>query len=425
MRKVLVISEAYKKGGAGNATEEIFQFFKKENINFKLLIPFTKKKEDNIVSYYNNFTNIFYLIFKFLLRGVTLLVSKNKNYFFNNILNISFYRSSKIKKLLKEFKPDYVLILWYEYILNYETILDIKNKFNVNIIIYPFDMYSFTGGCRYTQACNNYNQNCQSCPAVHFKNMPNVTFLKNKKILKKINPIFLFPSQFSLDFAIKTKIINDKIKKLIFYYPISKKKIEVASSNDKIVDKIKKKISNNKYKNIIFFGSQNATEWRKGIYNLQYMIEIYKINYPYNFKNTLFICMGKHLDKIFFKEKAEDNFLIFNFLNFECYNYILNLSQIIIIPSLQEWSSLMLSEAFYKKKIIISFKTGSSYDYVNEYSNGFILNSNNASEFSHVLNNIFHGYKKIDNKKFEKKFQEKKEKIQLNNIKILNKLLIK
>ena len=42
MKNILIISEVYKKGGAGNATNNIFEFFNKNFNNVNLLIPLKK-----------------------------------------------------------------------------------------------------------------------------------------------------------------------------------------------------------------------------------------------------------------------------------------------------------------------------------------------------------------------------------------------
>ena len=389
MKKILLISEVYKRGGAGNATSEIFKFFQEKKIEFKLLVPFTEIKDENIISYYNFITIIFYKFFKLLNRFLTLIFSKNKNYFFNNIFNFSFFSIKKIKKKIKSFKPDYVMVLWYEYIINHELILKIKNELNVKIIMYPFDMFSFTGGCRYTQSCENYLRSCVNCPATYLTAQSKKNYYQKKSFFEKIDPIMFFPSRFSLEFALKTKTIKDNDKNFIFYYPVSKKNKSTSLLENKKINSLKKKIIKNRYKNIIFFGSQNPLEWRKGMYNLNKLIQTYKATFKKNYDQSLFIGLGKNIDKIFSEQKNDDNFITFDFLNHEDYYNILDLSNIVIIPSLQEWSSLMLSEAFFANKILIGFQTGSSKDYIIENLNGFILDAYNASSFCHTMNKLF------------------------------------
>ena len=73
MKNILIISEVYKKGGAGNATNNIFEFFNKNFNNVNLLIPLKKNSKQNIYSYYNNFSIISYLLFKLINRVLSFL----------------------------------------------------------------------------------------------------------------------------------------------------------------------------------------------------------------------------------------------------------------------------------------------------------------------------------------------------------------
>ena len=152
MKNILIISESYKFGGSGKATQDIFIFFKKK-FSTKILLPYTHEKDSSILNYYNFFNLCIYFFFKVCFRIISYIFSRNKFYFFTNVFQHSLFSAKKIKKILKGFKPDYVIILWHEYILNYKEILKIKDILKVNIIIYPFDMYPFTGGCRYVQSC--------------------------------------------------------------------------------------------------------------------------------------------------------------------------------------------------------------------------------------------------------------------------------
>ena len=374
MKNILIISEAYQFGGSGNATQDIFSFFKKK-FSTKILIPYSQEKDTGIVSYYNFFSYYIYFFYKVYFRTISYIFSRNKFYFFTNVFQHSLFSAKKIKKKLKGFKPDYVLILWYEYILNYTEILKIKDTLKANIIIYPFDMYPFTGGCRYAQSCNNYKNNCNNCPAIKLNGVASKNFLSNKKTIREINPLFFFPSSFSLDFVIKNKILSNKIKKFKFYYPASKKNSMAKNKeflNYNLLSKIKKK-----YKNVVFFGAQDGMEWRKGIFFFKYTLNILKYTYPETYENTMFIYCGNNTDNLFMK--PDSNIFIFDFLSYYEIVKIYELSDVIAIPSLQEWSSYIMSEAFLLKKYIICFDTGSSKDFIKEGFNGNICDPYNFS----------------------------------------------
>jgi glycosyltransferase involved in cell wall biosynthesis len=384
MKNILIISESYEFGGSGNASKSIFKFFKKK-FSTKILIPYSQEKDSSVVNYYNFFTLYIYFFIKAYLRSISYILTNNKFYFFTNVFQRCLFSAKKIKKKLKGFKPDYVLVLWYEYILNYREILKIKDILKANIIIYPFDMHAFTGGCRYVQSCNNYKNSCNNCPAIKLNGVASKNFLSNKKIIREINPLFLFPSSFSLDFANQTKILSNKIKKFKFYYPVIKrsdsgtKKKEFLNYN--LISKIKKN-----YNNIIFFGAQDGEEWRKGIFFFKNTLDIFKNIYPDTYENTMFIYSGNNTDQLF--KNPDPNIFIFDFLIYDELVKIYELTDVIAIPSLQEWSSFIMAEAFLLNKYMICFDTGSSKDYIKEGINGNICDPYNFRVTAEKLYNF-------------------------------------
>jgi glycosyltransferase involved in cell wall biosynthesis len=394
MKKILLISEVYKRGGAGNASFHLLEFLRENTFDARLLSPYQKEKKNYIYSYYNSLTIFSYYFFKFLLRILSFFISNNKFYSFNNIFQISFFSSKKIKKLINNFKPDYVIILWYEYILNYREILKIKNTLNVKIIIYSFDMFAFTGGCRYVQSCENFKKSCRNCPAVKLTHRPGINYSINKYYINKIRPIFFFPSTFSLNFANDTKIIDKQVKK-IFYYPFndySYFKYNKSHKNSPLIKNIMYYKKKKKYKKIIFFGAQNSNEWRKGFSTINNFIKIFKIRYPKTYNSTLFIFFGKF--SRYEVKKLDNNFFTSNFVNYYDLQMVYNISDLIFVPSLQEWSSLILLENF-NRKFIICFNTGSSKDYIINNINGYIIDFSDCTIFLDNLNQY------LNNKNFK------------------------
>lgn len=412
MKNILIISESFNQGGSGHATKAVFNFLKK-NFSTKILVPFSNKKENDIISYYNFFSYIIYFFSKVFFRLISFALTSNKFYFFTNIFQNSLFSAKKIKKKIKDFEPDYVLILWFEYILNYTEILKIKNVLKAKIIIYPFDMHPFTGGCRYAQSCNNYNNNCNNCPAIKINGVASNNFLSNKKTIREINPLFFFPSDFSINFVKKTKILNDKIKKIKFYYPVLKNINESTANlvrfpHYDLLSKLKKK-----YKNVVFFGSQDGQEWRKGIFILKNTLSIFKHIYPETYKNTMFVYCGNKGNHLI--DSKDSNFFIFKFLKYDEIIKIYKLSDIVIIPSLQEWSSFIMSEVFLLNKYMICFDTGSSKEYIKKGFNGYICDAYNFIDTAEKLY-------KILNKKMKTKLTTKSltTKIVSNNNKVIS-----
>ncbi len=375
-KNILIISEVFRKGGAGNATNNFLDFFS-EFHNTKLIVPYTKIKKKNIINYYNNFSFIIYIIYKSFNRLLSFIFTNNKFYFFNKLTNGCLFNSKKIQKKIKDFKPDLVVILWFEYILNYKEVVKIKNQLKCEIVFIPFDMFNFTGGCRYTQSCENFKIECNNCPALSekFKTFAKISFIERKKNLKEIKAKFIFPSTFAKNFAFSTEIIDSDTISEIINYPTNLQSGQSYISNNKLIENVKEVSKNKK---VIFLGAQDLREWRKGMHNFINIISILKTNYRDFFKDILIIAAGKDSSKLL--EDYKENSLCFENLSLENLYNIYEISDLIIIPSLQEWSSLMMSEAASLEKTIFAFKTGSSEDLVLNNVNGYVFDPYNYND---------------------------------------------
>lgn len=413
MKKILIISELYKKGGAGNATANIFIFLKKQfpEMEINLLIPYLKNKEKNIFSYYNLIGLIYYFLYKSINRIISLLLTTNKFYFFNKFINKSLFKAHRINQITNQKNYDYIIVLWFEYILNYKEILSIKDKFNAKIILFPFDMFNFTGGCRYAQLCTNFKIGCKNCPALlsKYKNLAQKNYELNKLLLSKIRPTIISPSNYANHFINQTNILNKNSTKKIINYPVPEKIIY-----DKVFYKILKDKTKNK--KVIFLGAQDLREWRKGILNFLKIISKLKFKYQDFFSEVIFISVGKNSKKIF--KNFDENIITYEKLNLKELYSVYKVSDLIIIPSLQEWGSLMMSEVFNLEKTIFAFDTGSSRNLILNNINGYIFKSFEHNKVAKEIYLVLSTPDKFFKKKKKKFFNELKYKY---DIKMINK----
>ena len=96
-KNVLIISEVFRKGGAGNATNNFLDFFS-ETYDTKLIVPHTKIKNDNIINYYNNFSFLFYISYKLFNRLLSFIFFQIINFIFLiNLQKGAFLVQKKLK----------------------------------------------------------------------------------------------------------------------------------------------------------------------------------------------------------------------------------------------------------------------------------------------------------------------------------------
>ena len=240
-------------------------------------------------------------------------------------------------------------------------------------------MYNFTGGCRYSQSCENYKNSCKSCPAVvsFLSNLPNQNYEKNKELIQKIKPEIIFPSSFAEKFTNETQILDKNIKTHLISYPIS----ETSNTEIEFIKKLKNKI---KDKKIIFFGAQDLREWRKGAHNLINVLSNLKTRYKKCYSDIIFVSVGINSKNIL--RKFQKNSIFLENLNYPELVDLYKYSDLIIIPSLQEWSSLMMSEAIKLNKVIFSYNTGSSNDLIINNVNGYVFSPYDYNKFADMIN---------------------------------------
>jgi hypothetical protein len=103
MKNILIISEVFSKAGAGNASKNIFSFFRHNGVT-KILLPFYLKEYDkNVLSYYNYLTIFYYFFAKATIRVISFFFSKNKFFFLTIFLDFPYSLLKRLKELLMIF----------------------------------------------------------------------------------------------------------------------------------------------------------------------------------------------------------------------------------------------------------------------------------------------------------------------------------
>ena len=169
-------------------------------------------------------------------------------------------------------------------------------------------------------------------------------------------------------------------------------------NTNELIEKIKAQSKNRK---IIFLGAQNLREWRKGIYNFCHLISILKSKYKELYKDLFFILVGEFSSSIF-KDFQNNSFCI-NSVEHNDLIKLYAISDLTVIPSLQEWSSLMMSEVVKLNKFTICFETGSSIDLIQQGVNGYIFNAYDYANIAKKINYYFTNPKLFLKKDYNKK----------------------
>ncbi len=374
--KILFFSELLGSGGGGIASQRIINSFKDHEC---VTISLSNEKDTLI--------KVKFYFIKFFFRFLRILITTSFKFNFNSFIpSFGIYSFKNLEKKIGKFEPDLIIVTWVEYIVSLNTIYQLKEKYNSKIIFVAMDNYLFTGGCRYTNECDNYKNDCENCLALknNFKHIAknNLKFYKN--YFHKIDPMFMLPSDHSKKFY-KSLNLNYKFKEFDFW-PIQFEKL--ISKNNNLVDRFKaselEKILNKK--KIVICPIQNFQEPRKGWKYLYYSLIDFQNQLSEKNINLHFIFIGniekQHINSF---KNLRVSYDYFNYLSSERLEEYYLISDFGIVPSIQEWAAISTNEMMSFGLPVINFRTGSSKNIIVNGKNGFVVNLQNIYDLSSKL----------------------------------------
>jgi len=257
------------EGGASRALLRLHKALIQKKIQSKIIV--SQKKTDN--AYVSSLLPNYY-ISKALSLIRPHLDSLPLKFYFNkkeSHWSISwlpnFFRSS-----IKKYETHLVHIHW-----TCAGFLSVSNLASIKMpIIWTLhDAWAFTGGCHVIQDCERFKTGCGNCPQLGSSSMRDLSALgiyRKKKLFKKINPIFVAPSNWIADQARSSFLLNDAEIRVIpngidlnIYKPCNK-------------EHARKVLGLPTNKAIVMFGALNATtDSNKGFQYIKEALRLLKM----------------------------------------------------------------------------------------------------------------------------------------------------
>jgi glycosyltransferase involved in cell wall biosynthesis len=367
--KILHISGTYLGDGATSSIINLNNHLIKNNITSIFYLLKSKKKCGKQVLYLNInfFFKLKFFIFSKFESIVLKLFKKNKSFaFFNNIVE------SDALQIIKKKKPDIVHLHWIPRVLDIKKISDI----NAKIIITMRDYWLITGGCNYPVNCIKFKDICNSCP--HLKDFgfnKDISYFnftkkrmgisKNKKNLNIVVP--------NLQMLHEVKQLNIFDSKNIFFVPNGIEVNEFFPTN-KTLERSKLSIKHNK--KIILFGAQNLNQEWKGI---ETVIELSKV---IDRDKYSFLSFGYIDPKI--KKKISENIEYIDMGYVSEKNdlrSLYNAADFFVFSSLIETFGKVILESIFCGTPVIAFNQYAARDIITHGVDGYLVDSNKASDF--------------------------------------------
>ncbi len=312
-----------------------------------------------------------------------LLVKKYKNKT-QTLFSPGLLPFSRFVKKIEEINPDIIHLHWVAN--SFFPIKDFR-KFKTPIVWTMHDMWAFTGGCHYDEACGKYKKSCGSCPVLGSKREKDLSKrLQRKKIksFSKIDKLIINgPSKWIADAAKESAIFqNRKVVNLPNLINVdSFRAIEKGTS---------RQLLRLPYQNkLIAFGAMNAaSDPRKGFKELHEALNILKIY------NTELIVFGSSKPKnpikfnypVHYLGKLKDEISL---------RLVYSAADVVVVPSLQENLSNVIVESLACGSPVVAFDIGGNSDMITHLHNGYLAQPFDSEDLAtgikwaltHILSN--------------------------------------
>ena len=369
--KILHISATDIYGGAGVAAYQLHLNLLNCGIQSKMLVNYKFSDDENVVCINSN------KYYRFIKRILPHIENFAKMLTGESIKLDSLKFGSRISYLRKHTNWADIIIL--HHISGSFITLDQIVKFNKPCIWYMHDMFSMTGGCHYSEGCDNYKYGCGNCkfvksPSVDDDSVKNS--LNKKKFYLKQSNLFVAPSSWLYIESKKSFLLNNQD---IEFIPYSINEL-VYCRKDK--EKVRNGLQITTKKTIILFSvNGNLNDKRKGLDLLLSAIN--------NFST-------KEREDYFLLIVGSDNGLNFTnsgieFKNFkrvsdsETMSNIYNAADFLIIPSREDNLPNTVLESLFCGTPVLAFDIGGMPDMITHKVNGYLASPFSIQDFSNGI----------------------------------------
>jgi glycosyltransferase involved in cell wall biosynthesis len=309
--------------------------------------------------------------------------SKDNSYYFYPEWNLDNVSLKQIENKLV-FKPDLIIVYWSDFFFNIKIIYLLALKYRSVVFFYTIDMAHLTGGCHYSNGCENYSLACGNCPALHVSHSNDIsarTFKLKKYYLDKMDLGLIIPSFELMAQSSKSLLWKGKqIKKILLsvdediFFPTDNKEL------------IRSKYNLSKTDKVLLFAASRIDDPRKGFNELHSTLLNLIRNTNGLFDSVTLLILGSNLPHI----NPRIKYLHLDYTNdVNVLAEVMRISDYYVNTSMEDSGPLLLNQAVMSGLPIVSFKTGVAIDLVEEGHNGFLASEKNSSSLFVALEKMF------------------------------------
>jgi glycosyltransferase involved in cell wall biosynthesis len=345
--------------GAGRAALRLHQGLLQEKIDSSMLVS-QKSSNDPLVVLLDR-QKTFYKKLQAKIFGRTLGEKLAKNNTFS--INLT---PSLILSQIKSFRPDIINLHWIGW--EFLKIEDLKS-FKVPLVWTLQDMWSFTGGCHYSEDCDRYQKNCGNCPQLKMSSETDLSrwvWQRKAKAWENLNLTIVTPSEWMGKCARSSSLFKNLRVEVVPFCLDTK----IYQPSDKKA--VRDRLNLPQDKLLVLFGALSATQdKRKGF---QLLIPA--------LQRLSQMGLGDRIELVVFGSSRGDNAIELGFNthylghienNDKLLAEIYSAADVMIVPSLAESFGQTASESLACGTPVVAFRATGLKDIIDHQSNGYLV----------------------------------------------------
>ena len=298
--------------------------------------------------------------------------------------------SSKILEIANNFEPD--IINLHNVHGGYIDFATLEKLALIAPIVWTLhDCWAFTGHCAYPFDCEKWKQKCDNCPSPDsypplYMNGAKDNFKKKQKLLKKITPFLILPSQWLSSEISKSPIVHNLEKEVVLngidtdplFYPVkhSKKLIGVEENVSTIL-----------------FAAANLDDKRKGSDMITSILDIV----DKNSKSKINVLLLGNVGKIEFPVWENISIHFTGYINQDKMKDYYSAADLYILPTQSDNLPLTVIESIACGTPVVAFDVGGISEIVEKNINGLLITPFDVEELSKNILELLHDKELLKN----------------------------
>lgn len=381
-KNIILLTGVHPNKVSGKTVTDLKNLFKEKGHNVCIITnAYLREELEDVISVKSIFTALKNKIELKLKSSFDAKKSCNKDYYMFS--QNSHKQKSKSNLILKNlpFQPDVFIYIFPHHFLNEKDLNELNKSTGAPIYRYMADMAELTGGCHYAWDCEGYIKSCGNCPGLYSDKPEDMTYvnLKFKQYyINKTNVTLVAGSGWQMEQSNKSTLYSLKPR----YKVLSPTNENLFRQGNKI--EVRNGLNLPTDKKIIFFGSVNNSEKRKGGKELIEALVFLANTISDKERSNIHLLIAGN------KPDARISELGFSITNLGYVDYLVlakvyQASDVFVCPSIEDSGPSMINQSIMSGTPVVSFLMGVALDLVINGQTGYAAELKNSKDLAYGL----------------------------------------